>query len=434
MIARSGTRSALRYLQAGRNSAFDLEEEGIEAPATYQRPVVQWYPGHIAKAERQLAETLKAVDVVLEVRDARIPSATQHPSVPTWCAGRPRIVILTHSDLIPSFSRRAWDAYYQTSDPTADEQSKMDGQSRNKANQALVEQQKYLSESSKTKDYKNVFFLDARKADGPVIHTLSKAIYSAGSHVQARRESRGLQPRPLRVGVLGYPNVGKSALINKLVGGRKRARSANTPGVTRTLQWIRVSTSREYNKKTSKTFELLDSPGIIPATLVDQTDAMLLAACNCIGQAAYDNQGIAAFLCQRMIANLDQTDAPMFQDECKKRYGIDMSNGTDMSGEDFLYTVADKSCRGSPEDAARKILQDFRTGRWGLVCLQTPPGEAAPVMLEKQDNRQDYDKRHHDAALQRAQDADIQLPPSVALPSKGDNLSKTAGKGIFEGW
>jgi ribosome biogenesis GTPase A len=79
----------------------------------------------------------------------------------------------------------------------------------------------------------------------------------------------------------------QSALINRILG-RRRARTANTPGVTRSLQWIRVRTDETKTKK--KEFELLDSPGVIPANLVDQDDAALLAACNCIGQAAYDNQ------------------------------------------------------------------------------------------------------------------------------------------------
>lgn len=149
-----------------------------------------------------------------------------------------------------------------------------------------------------------VLFVDAKQGQG--IHALHRAIFKAGAHVQERRDRRGLKERPLRVGIIGYPNVGKSALINRILG-RKRAKTANRPGVTRSLQWIRIKTDEDTSTSTvsgsigrngstntaakkKREFELLDSPGIIPAKMVDQSDAILLAACNCIGEAAYDNQ------------------------------------------------------------------------------------------------------------------------------------------------
>ena len=197
----------------------------------------------------------------------------------------------------------------------------------------------------------------------------------------------------------------KSALINRLLG-RKRAKTANLPGVTRALQWIRVRT--DDTKKTSKKeYELLDSPGIIPASLTDQSDALLLAACHCIGEASYDNQVVASYLCQWMqhvmITGKDNDCAPEWRDNCKKRWGVDPlkpvpirnikgheydseeddeDNDDDddgrptlryITGEEMLHMVADNKCKSSAEDAARKILQDFRTGRMGETCLQLAP-------------------------------------------------------------
>ena len=444
---------------------------GDSGDSGYTRPGVQWYPGHIAKAERQLSETLKAVDVVVEVRDARAAKATSHPKVGEWCAGRPRIVVLTHLDMIPRSAASAWRRAYESlgaerwdeftgstttankegynvlSNPQVANQAKQARQVRfqystadagslsrtgrkkkTKVQKMDSSSRKALSSSpsglvgSKSKSnsqninnnnnnasitpVEEVLFVNAKQGEG--IHALHRAIFKAGSHVQERRERRGLNPRALRVGIIGYPNVGKSALINKILG-RRRARTANTPGVTRSLQWIRVRRSDETSASGSssssggggggsssrdnsikKEFELLDSPGVIPAKLVDQSDAMLLAACNCIGQAAYDNQAVAAYLCEWMkgihILEKQNIVAPQWRRKCKERYGFDpmqplSSSSSDsnkdggsvsvdnttppvmyMTGEDMLFKVADNTCRGDPEDASRKILQDFRTG------------------------------------------------------------------------
>ena len=198
-------------------------------------------------------------------------------------------------------------------------------------------------------------------------------------------------------------------MINRLLG-RKRAKTANLPGVTRSLQWIRVRT--DDSKKTGKKeYELLDSPGIIPASLDDQSDALLLAACHCIGEASYDNQVVASYLCQwmqnLMITGKDVDSAPGWRENSKKRWGIDPlkpvpveeaedtagfpkedSNKNEepamryVTGEEMLYMVADNKCKTSVEDAARKILQDFRTGRMGDICLQLAP----PLLGDDSDN------------------------------------------------
>lgn len=231
----------------------------------YSRPVIQWYPGHIAKAERVLKETFQAVDVVVEVRDARAPKATAHPKVEEWISGKPRLVVFTHVDTVPPQTHRAWKQWH--------EQQNQLGEGNNADNLDGKMQEQFL-------------WVDAKQGQG--IPALHRAIFKAGAHVQERRQRRGLKDRPLRVGLMGYPNVGKSALINRLLG-RRRARTANTPGVTRSLQWIRVRTD-DTKKASKKEYELLDSPGIIPASLEDQSDALLLAACHCIGEASYDNQ------------------------------------------------------------------------------------------------------------------------------------------------
>lgn len=312
-----------------------------------------------------------------------------------------------------------------------------------------------------------------------------------------------ISPRPIK---------GKSALINRILG-RNRAKSENTPGVTRTLQWIRVS-SEKYDSSTTakgasivsggaKDFELLDSPGIIPLLKkMDQSDALLLAACNSIGSAAYDNQGVAAHLMEWIQAlhlmSRGDVAAPEWRKKCLQRYGFDpcvpqkirsdfdqsgafigstAPSARLLSGDDMLYLVAQNTCQGELENAARKILQDFRMGRVGPVALQLAPEEAehagqTPVRVnfdvlepgrssrianhspsehireEALDNQEELSRLAIEA-MKKAKEKGLELPPTVldvansnVADSGGNTQSdvndpndfKTIGKGMFDGW
>jgi ribosome biogenesis GTPase A len=476
---------------------FDETADASTIPSSgYARPVVQWYPGHIAKAERQLKETFKAVDLVIEVRDARIAKATSHPMVGAWCAGRPRLVVLTHIDQVSTASLKSWEkAYGILGAEHPDQATVLDGQILNQARQAARERAKYTmpevqpkkkstskpASTSGVAPVQDILFVNAKLGAG--IPALTRAIFRAGSHVQERRLRRGLKERPLRVGIIGFPNVGKSALINRLLG-RKRAKTANTPGVTRSLQWIRVRNTVDRadgstKSDASKEFELLDSPGIIPATIMDQSDATLLAACNCIGDAAYDNQAVAAYLCEWLLGvyrlGYGKLAAPDWQRQCKLRYGFDPIDDipTDSTilpsafdeddespkfrqrtGEDILYQVADSTCQGDPEDAARKILQDFRNRRMGPICLQIAPtsvedrGHRAVLATPEEKDEQVRQARKEvvqaaqqvraQKALDTAQERGLELPPRVQASSENGGDAKKdgsqVGKGLFEGW
>jgi len=461
-----------RLFSSSSSSSVHDQEELLDETG-YRRPEVNWYPGHIAKAERQLAETLKAVDVVVEVRDARACKATAHPRVGEWCAGRPRIVVLTHLDMIPKQAAVAWRRAYENLGAERWDEAPINSQVANQAQQArdvrfqYGDDKKKSSSSSASKQkiqntrnagdaitpVDQVLFVNAKQGQG--IHALHRAIFKAGAHVQERRDRRGLNPRPLRVGIIGYPNVGKSALINKILG-RRRAKTANMPGVTRSLQWIRVRTD-ESKTSLAKEFELLDSPGIIPAKMVDQSDALLLAACNCIGEAAYDNQAVAAYLCEWLKAihlmKKEGSTCPEWRNKCKERYAFDPmkkseETGDYLTGEDMLFLVADNTCRGDPEDASRKILQDFRAGRMGPISLQLAPesekdngqlavnfGEVFERKQRTQERaleRQQEQKQRALQAVETAKERGLELPPIVeaGVIEKEDDV----GKGMFEGW
>jgi ribosome biogenesis GTPase A len=274
---------------------------------------IQWYPGHIAKAERQLKEQLKRVDVVLEVLDSRIPLASHHPQIAQWIGSKPRITILNRVDMIPESVQQGWKTWFK--------------------------QQGDIP-----------YFTDAQRGQG--IRAVSKAAQTAGIEMNQRRRDRGMLPRPVRAVVIGLPNVGKSALINRLLG-RKAVASARRAGVTRQLQWVRISDE----------IELLDAPGVIPSKLENQKDALKLAICEDIGEAAYENQHVAAALIDFLVELA-------YEKILQSRYGLDPLS---MTGEEYVHELGNSRYQGDTERAALQILNDFRKGLMGTIPLELPP-------------------------------------------------------------
>jgi ribosome biogenesis GTPase A len=274
---------------------------------------IQWYPGHIAKAEKQLLEQLKLVDVVIEVRDSRILMSSKHPKIEKWVEGKSHILVCNRIDAITSNVKTQWMRWFSEQDRMA-------------------------------------YFTDAQAGKGMV--DLLKAAQVAGEKVNERRHGRGMLPRPVRAVVVGFPNVGKSALINRLLKKRVVA-SSNKAGVTRQLRWIRISDQ----------IELLDTPGVIPPLLHDQDAAMKLAICDDIGQAAYDNVLVAAEAVDLLIK---------LNAKLRSRYVIDPATVT--SGIEYIHEVAAlNKFQGDLDKVARLILYDFRKGKLGAIALEMPP-------------------------------------------------------------
>ena len=275
--------------------------------------IIQWYPGHIAKAEQELKRQLKNVDVVLEVLDARIPLASQHPQVSQWVGSKPRLLVINRQDMIPEELHSQWVAWFQS--------------------------QGY-----------SPYLTDAQAGKG--IKSLLKAAQKAGEAVNEKRRSRGMRDRPVRAVVMGFPNVGKSALINRLVG-RKIVQSARKAGVTRQLKWVRISDQ----------IDLLDAPGVIPPKLKDQAAAIKLAICDDIGEAAYDIQNIASDL-------IDLLKQLHFTDVLENRYHLQVIN---LTGSGYLSALAGQRHNQDKERTARELLNDFRKGLMGTIPLELPP-------------------------------------------------------------
>lgn len=282
-------------------------------------PPIQWYPGHIAKAEKALLEQLKRVDVVLEVRDARIPLATHHPQVQQWMGTKNRVLILNRMDMIPKQVQQQWQTWFETQGEAP-------------------------------------YFTNAQHGKG--IDALLQAAQQAGAAVNQRRHDRGMLPRPVRAVMVGFPNVGKSALINRLLK-RKVVESARRAGVTRQLRWVRISDQ----------IELLDAPGVLPAKLNDQQAAIKLAICDDIGEAAYDNQRVAAILVDLIKQLCTQAPEVMPNSPLQSRYDL---SPNELDGESYLFALAELRFQNDVERTARHLLNDYRVGLLGTIPLELP--------------------------------------------------------------
>jgi ribosome biogenesis GTPase A len=287
----------------------------------YKLNLIQWYPGHIAKAEKNLKEQLTRVDVVLEVRDARIPVATHHPQIDEWVGNKARLLVLNRLDMIPLPVRSLWGDWFKHQSQVA-------------------------------------YFSNAQQGQGVV--AIAKAAQAAGVKLNQRRRDRGMLPRPVRAVVIGFPNVGKSALINRLLGKRV-VESAARPGVTRSLRWVRIS----------EHLELLDAPGVIPLKMGNQEAAVKLAICDDIGQASYDNQLVASAFID-LLNQLQETAGELLPPSpLYTRYQLDPVPYT---GESYLHALAEHRYQGDVERTARHLLTDFRKGLLGAIPLELPPG------------------------------------------------------------
>ena len=287
-------------------------------------PAIHWYPGHIAKAEKALGEALAKVDLVIEVRDARIPLATGHPRLRRWIAGKQHLLVLNRRDMVPAAAQQLWSDWFR-------------GQGQ------------------------PVWWCDAKAGTG--VKQLQQAAIRAGAALNERRKGRGMKPRPVRALMLGFPNVGKSALINRLVR-QKVVESARRAGVTRSLRWVRLG----------QDLDLLDAPGVLPPRLDDQQAALQLALCDDIGQAAYDNEAAALAFIQLLELLRPCSAAGVPEGLLEQRYGIPLGalpHGAP-DGENWLAAAAERHTSGDSLRMATKLLDDFRCSRLGAIALELP--------------------------------------------------------------
>ena len=272
---------------------------------------IQWYPGHIAKAERQLKEQLKLVDVVVEVLDARIPESSKYDTADSLLGGKPRVILLNKSDLVDISELKKWIA--------------------------LLKKQAEFP----------VFTFSAKFSKNKEI--ISKVIELGKPKIEALM-AKGLLKRPVRVMVVGLPNVGKSSIINNFTKTSKTKTGAKA-GVTRQQQWVRINPE----------IDLLDTPGIIPMKLDNQERAQKLAFVNSVSENAYSAE-IAA---NELLFLLSEK----YKSEVYGYYKL--SEETELSLENIALSRNWLKSAAAPdiERTAQYILKDFRDGKIGKFIL-----------------------------------------------------------------
>ena len=278
---------------------------------------VQWYPGHMTKTRRQIEADLKLVDAVCEIVDARIPISSRNPDIDSICGNKPRIIVLNRMDLADPEATKRWIAYFRSQGMAA------------------------LATDCKSKKRISAF---------------QPAVRSVLTEKIQRNAARGMN-KPLKIMIVGIPNVGKSTLINQ-ISGRKGAKAENRPGVTRGKQWVSVDNG----------LLLLDTPGILWPKFEDPNVGMKLAYTGAVKENVIDTEELAAFLMSLLWRYYPET--------LRQRYKIDMPADTpgymllEEAGKKRGYLLA----RGEihTERMAKVLLDEYRAGKLGQITLEDP--------------------------------------------------------------
>jgi ribosome biogenesis GTPase A len=279
---------------------------------------IQWYPGHMTKARRMIEDNLKQVDAVCELLDARIPYASRNPDIDAIAGAKPMLVILNRCDLADPELTKEWSSYY-----------------RNKGFAVLE--------------------TDAKTGRG--INGFVPAVRELLKDKLAANAAKGQAGRPLRIMILGIPNVGKSTFINK-AARRKAAAAGDRPGVTRGRQWISIDSG----------LDLLDTPGILWPRFDSQEVGEMLAVTNAINPDVLDKETLAANFLLRL--------RDMYPQAIRERYKFDPS--PDAGGFDLLTEAGRK--RGflvsggevDTERMANVLLNEYHEGKLGRMTLERP--------------------------------------------------------------
>lgn len=278
----------------------------------FHKTSINWYPGHMAKTKREIKDKIDLIDVVFEVIDSRIPDSSKNREIDGLIKNKPRILVMTKSDLCDLEKSRKWKIYYEK-----------------------MGYQVVMADLINNKNINEILNLTNKLS----------------SSLNEKRLNKGLKARSLRILILGIPNVGKSTLINRLVG-KKATNVGNKPGITKKLEWIRIN----------KDLELLDSPGILWPKLEGYNTALNLAAMTAIKEEILNKEEVAIYIINTMLN--------LYPDSIKGRYKLttetDIVEILDKIGKSI---GAIKNNETDYEKVYNVILKDLREGYLGKVTF-----------------------------------------------------------------
>ena len=275
---------------------------------------IAWYPGHMAKTKREIREKINLIDIIYEVIDARMPISSKIKDIDDLIKDKPRILIMTKYDLCDKKETDKFISYYES-----------------------LGYKVVPVDLANNKNVKNVLNLSE----------------SVSKELNEKRKSKGLKPRNLRALIIGIPNVGKSTLINRLVG-KKAAGVGNKPGFTKSLSWIRIN----------KDIDLLDSPGILWPKLENQYEARILAIFSSIKEEILNKEDLALFAIDILTK--------LYKEKLEERYNIKIDN---MTNVEIMEEIAKKrGCvtKGNITDYERVsaiILNDIKNNAFKEITL-----------------------------------------------------------------
>ena len=275
---------------------------------------IAWYPGHMAKTKREIKEKINLIDIIYEVIDARMPISSKIKDIDDLIKDKPRILIMTKYDLCDKKETDKFISYYES-----------------------LGYKVVPVDLANNKNVKNVLNLSE----------------SVSKELNEKRKSKGLKPRNLRALIIGIPNVGKSTLINRLVG-KKAAGVGNKPGFTKSLSWIRIN----------KDIDLLDSPGILWPKLENQYEARILAIFSSIKEEILNKEDLALFAIDILTK--------LYKEKLEERYNIKIDN---MTNVEIMEEIAKKrGCvtKGNITDYERVssiILNDIKNNAFKEITL-----------------------------------------------------------------
>lgn len=288
------------------------EKKNNGSQESFSKVTISWYPGHMAKTKREIKEKIDLIDIVFEVVDARIPYSSKNKEIEEMTKGKPRVIVMTKIDLCDSGKTNKWIKYYED------------------------------------KDY---IVIPIDLINNPNTKIIFDKIKPLVDEVNNKRKSKGLKERKARILIMGVPNVGKSTLINRLVG-RKATNVGNRPGVTKNLEWIRI------NDKV----ELLDTPGILWPKLDEEEVAYNLASMTAIKEEVLDSEDIAIYIIKKLLSD--------YPDNIINRYNLTKTEDI----VDILDEIGKKigAFRNSETDYDRvykRVIKDLQDGYLGNITF-----------------------------------------------------------------